>query len=66
MRTIIENRAGISDHDALYYVMKVMQGGKVSDNGRCYCFATLFQNGVRVFASTNKASDKFVVTREKE
>ena len=54
----------VDDLSAAYYVMKVIQQGRISEskNGRCYCFVTTFKNGVRVNAErTAGGADTFRV-----
>ena len=54
----------VSDLNALYYALKVVQQGRVSEskNGPCYCFVTTFKNGVRVCAErTKNGTDTFRV-----
>lgn len=62
-RIIIDNQADLPDVTALQYVITVIRGGRVSDDGQCYCYASTFLDGVVVYASRNKASDRFVVRR---
>ena len=56
----------VDDLNAAYYVMKVIQQGRLSEtkNGRCYCFITTFTNGVRVCCNRTKAgADTFWVSK---
>lgn len=55
-KLIIHNHTNLSDLDVLFYVMKVVQGGLVSEtrNGKQYCFATTFKDGYTIVASKNK------------
>ena len=52
----------ISDYDALLHVQTVIRDGRISDNGKCYCYVTRFQDGIVVFADKKKA-DIFNVLR---
>lgn len=61
---IIHKPDFISDYDALRHVLAVIKGGRVSDEGKCYCYVTTFYDGVIVFADKKKA-DIFNVTIEK-
>lgn len=61
MKLIIENRSEIvSDIDALQLVSKVVDGGRVSNGGKQYCYMTVFDE-VCVSTELNKKSDKFIV-----
>lgn len=71
-RIIVENRSSVSDVDAMMMVRSVMQDGRVSNDGRQYCYATVFtftaedgaKRRVSVVAKQNKRSDRFVVDDE--
>lgn len=64
-KLIVEYSEGIRDVDeAMHYVLKVIDQGRISDDGKCYCYATTFENGVVVYAKRNKASDKFYVVKK--
>jgi len=60
-KIIIQNDSTRSDIQALQYVISVIRGGRVSDHGKSYCFASTFVDGVVVYALRNYKSDKFVV-----
>lgn len=61
-RIIIQNStSSVSDADCLTYVQKVIQEGRISDNGKQYCYVTRFTNDVMVATQLNKKSDKFIV-----
>lgn len=60
-KLIIDNQSNLSDDKALQYALTVIREGRISDNGRCYCYATRFIDGVEVYAVRNKASDRFIV-----
>lgn len=65
-KIIIENRAGISDEQALDLVKSVIKEGRISNNGRQYCyFATCDFPGGKVGISSflNEKSDRFVVSK---
>jgi len=67
-RVIVENRTlgEITDADAIRRVGLVIDKGRVSDNGKCYCHATAWNDDIVVYANRNKQSDKFYVTFEKQ
>ena len=60
-RLIIQNDSSISDYEAVLKVSQVISKGRVSKSETQYCYATLFEDGVIVFAELNKKSDRFVV-----
>lgn len=59
---IIHKADCISDYNALAYIQEVIRGGRISDNGKCYCYVTEFKDGTIVYADKKK-SDIFTVTR---
>lgn len=59
---IIHKEDNISDYDALLHVQAVIREGRISDNGRCYCYASEFYDGILVLADKKKA-DIFTVRR---
>lgn len=65
MRKItIEIDDDIEDLGALWATLNVVRYGRVSDNGRQYCFVTTFKDGVEVFARRTRAgTDVFHVVR---
>jgi hypothetical protein len=60
-KIIIQNDSTRSDIQALQYVISVIRGGRISDHGKSYCFASTFLDGVVVMATRNGKSDRFVV-----
>ena len=66
-KIIIENRSEtLDDIDALRLVQKVIQGGRVSNDNKQYCYLTSFNYGVtgetyNVSTDLNKKSDKFII-----
>lgn len=59
---IIHKDNNINDYEALTHVQAVIRGGRISDNGKCYCYVTEFKDGVIVYADKKK-SDIFTVVR---
>ena len=43
-KVIIHNHAGIPDSEALRMVCLVIDGGRVSNEGRSYCYVTIFES----------------------
>jgi hypothetical protein len=70
-KIIIENRSKtLADEDALRLVMRVIDSGRISNNGKQYCYLTTFTYGVTkkkyaVSTDLNKKSDRFVVYDDK-
>ena len=44
----------MTDLQAVYYAMKVIQDGKVSNNDTQYCYMSRFTNGVSVYADVTR------------
>lgn len=64
MKLIIDIQDGVSPHVALQCVERVINGGRISDNGESYSLASSFSTSegeVLVFCHKNKKSDKFSV-----
>lgn len=68
MREIrIKYEEGISDHLAVQLALSVIRQGKISNDGKNYCFATSFAvNGDKymVVANDKTKSTMFYVTKE--
>lgn len=67
MRLIIDIQDGISPHVALQCVERVINGGRISGNGKSYCYASSFitsEGDVWVYCHDNKKSDKFFVEKK--
>ena len=67
-KLIIDNRSKADDTAALRAVELVMLQGRISDDGKQYCYLTAATAGGRkVMISTdrNKRSDRFVVVDDK-
>jgi len=63
-KIIVENKTDLTLDRALEYVIAVIKGGRISDNGNCYCYHTEWDNDIHVSAMKNKNSDRFRVHRE--
>ena len=66
-KIIIENRSSVSDNVAISLVQRVITKGRVSNDGKQYCYATVFRNPeqdgeIAVYTDLNKKSDRFVVS----
>ena len=62
-KLIIENRSiEITDIEALDLVQQVMRGGRISNDGKQYCYVTTALKGrVHIATDLNKCSDRIVV-----
>ena len=66
-KIIVENRSKtLDDIDAFRLVLKVIKGGRVSNDNKQYCYLTSFNYGVAcqnymVATDLNKKSDRFIV-----
>lgn len=59
-RLIINYDDDISTSNALHYIKAVVDLGRISGEGSCYCYATTFKDGAVVFAeTTKKGTDTF-------
>lgn len=56
---IIINHENVKE--PLKYVQRVINGGLISDNNRCYCYHTSFKDGVHVTCSKLKNGFSFKV-----
>lgn len=65
MKLIIENRSSAGYPLVLEMVKQVMDGGRKSNKGKQYCYATRFttlEGAFMVYTDLNKRSDRFVIT----
>ena len=63
-KVIIDNQSDLSDIEAMDMVATVMTGGRVSNDGKQYCYATTFtvdHERYAVYTDLNKKSDKFLL-----
>jgi hypothetical protein len=64
-RLIVENQTDLPMAEILPYVKAVIEEGRISNDGKCYCYATSWPNGITVVANENKASDRLLVYIDK-
>lgn len=67
MKLIIENRSDLDIETVFILVRKVIEEGRVSNDGKQYCYVTSFvvgEDAKRFMVSTdvNKKSDRFVIS----
>ena len=63
-KIIIENRTELSDIDCLKMVSKVIENGRVSNEGKQYAYGSSFKiddKEYMVWTDLNKKSDRFVL-----
>jgi len=63
-KMIIDNSSDLDDNVALQMCKQVIELGRVSDDGKQYCYVTTFTVGNNIYAVAthlNKKSDKFFV-----
>ena len=52
-KLIIENRTDMPDIEALWYGMEVMRDGRISNDGKQYCYATAWKlTGIVVYTKS--------------
>lgn len=65
-KLIINNQSDLDDLDALRLIELVVSEGRISNNGKQYCYATIAKVGCieyAVYTDLNKMSDKFTIIR---
>jgi len=63
-KLIIDNRTELSDLDAIGIVAFVVQRGRISNDGKQYCYGSeiLYNNNLyMVYTDLNKKSDRFII-----
>ena len=63
-KMIIENRSHLSDAECLDLVKYTINKGRISNNEKQYCYASVFTYGessVSLYTDLNKKSDRFVI-----
>jgi hypothetical protein len=67
-KLIIDNRTDLSDFNALIAVINVVRDGRISNDGKQYCYLTSMPiNEKQYVVSTdlNKKSDRFVIMEDR-
>ena len=65
-KLIIENKTDKSMYFVLAHIRHIIEGGKVSNNGKEYAYVSTFNDGICVCSSKNKKSDKLTITYRKD
>lgn len=63
-KLIIDNRTELTDLEALTLVSRVVNQGRISNDGKQYCYGTgitLDGNQYLIWTDLNKKSDRFVI-----
>lgn len=66
-RVIINNRSDCDEITCVELVKHVISQGRISNEGKQYCYATTFNNPkVIVWTSVNKTTDTFTIINEEQ
>jgi hypothetical protein len=65
MKIIININDDIPVEQALMKVAQIIGGGRTSNDGKNYCYATAWENGTIIYVERNKKSDTFRVGKYK-
>lgn len=60
-KIIIHKKCEVSDAEALWLVLSVVKKGRISDNGKCYCYASVGPKYAVVANRTRSGSDTFTI-----
>ena len=67
-KIIIDNKMeGLTDTEALQYVQAVIQDRRISNDGKQYCYLTVFKHkdtSIAVGTFINKESDRFLIVED--
>jgi hypothetical protein len=64
-KLIIDNRTKLTDFEAITLVGKVINQGRISNNGKQYCYGTgitIEGKEYMIITDLNKKSDRFIIT----
>lgn len=62
-KIIIQNDTNLSDEEVFRRVAGVIRMGRISNDGKQYCYHSAFKDGIVVITHLNKKSDRFVIIR---
>lgn len=65
-KLIIDNRTDLDDLGAIVLVGKVIKQGRISNDGKQYCYGTAItieDEEYMILTDLNKKSDRFVITK---
>jgi len=63
-KLIIDNRTDLSDFEVLELISKVIKMGRISNNGKQYCYGTAINSFGKLYGiwtDLNEKSDRFVI-----
>ncbi len=66
-KLIIDNRTELTDLEAVTLVSKVIDQGRISNDGKRYCYGTVItieDKEYMIWTDLNKKSDRFVITTQ--
>ena len=66
-KLIIDNRTELTDLEAVNLVSKVIAQGRISNDGKQYCYGTgitIEDKEYMIWTNLNKKSDRFVITTQ--
>lgn len=64
MRLIINNKSDLDTSNALPIIQKIIDGGRISNKGKQYCYATTFTfegKGYGIYSDIISTGDKFTI-----
>jgi len=65
MKIIIDIRDGVDEVTAMERVLHVIKGGRISNNGKLFCYHTAWQDNIHVSVRDYRKNDCFVVYKRK-
>lgn len=68
-KLIIDNKSDLPMESVLRMCAEVVEEGRISNDGKQYCYATVFRIGgvnYGVVSELNKKSDRFIIYKEDE
>ena len=66
-KLIIDNRTELTDFEAITLVGRVIKQGRISNDGKQYCYGTgiaIEDKEYMIWTDLNKKSDRFVITTQ--
>jgi len=66
-KLIIDNRTELTDFESVILVTRVIKQGRISNNGKQYCYGTgitIKDKEYMIWTDLNKKSDRFVITTQ--
>jgi len=60
-KLIIDNRTDMPMDEAIHYALHVVLQGRMSNDGKQYCYASTWRHGISVVSYLNEKSDRLVI-----